>query len=684
MDLDSRAFVKAEGIEVLESRIAPAVIYVTTLSDHETAGKTTLRDAITQADASPGSTIDFGSAAHALKGTVTLTSPLPAITDSVTINGTGVVINGAGKFQGLSVTSGATTVSITGLEITKGNSVTNGNTGTYGGTAIGGGLYVNDSGGTVTLTNCVITGNHAVGAKGAGAAGYAAEGGGIAILNGAVVLQGSTVSGNSAVGGAGGAGGSPYGYSGGNAYGGGIFNAGTLTLESLAIQKGTKTTQQSSKISGNSAVGGNGGVAINYSNATAAGAVPGTAGGSGGNAYGGGIANVGGTVTSQELVVNHLVVQQSVISGNAAKGGVGQMGGKTYAGANGTNFSVYAGSVYAPTSGYAGGNGYGGGSGGKGVGGGISNSSGGTLTVVASTISGNTATGAVGGTGAAGGHGGNGGHGGSYQGTSYPAGYLGYGGSGGSGGNGGRAAGAGIYSNGLLTVQVSTISGNSALSGKAGPGGVAGKSGTGAAGGGGTVGAAGKNGSLFVSRGGGIDSEQSTIALSLVTVAKNTAFNGGGASIYQDDEASIHNTTIAFNTAAATGKGGGLFVIPDTGNDPVNVVSTIIAKNTGQTGPDVSGPITAGFTLILNASGATVTDDASSDPNYLSPSTVHLTYVGSSLGTHDHGPMQTLLATVDTPFVTNNIQSNPDVLSADENGTAFGASIYIGAVDSKS
>ncbi|MEA3186544.1 MAG: hypothetical protein QOD99_374, partial [Chthoniobacter sp.] len=69
-------------IERLEARIAPATLIVTTLTD---AGDGSLRDAITKANAAAGEdTIILKTGLH---GIVNLASPLPDITDSLTIDG---------------------------------------------------------------------------------------------------------------------------------------------------------------------------------------------------------------------------------------------------------------------------------------------------------------------------------------------------------------------------------------------------------------------------------------------------------------------------------------------------------------------------------------------------------------------------------------------------------------------
>jgi hypothetical protein len=616
-------------IEVLESRIAPATIYVTTLADHEITGKTTLSDALNQANAAlTPDMIDFGSASHPLKGTITLTSALPSITNDVTITAPGITINGAGRFQGLSITDGAM-VTINDIKIVRGFAAT------------GAGLYINDSGATITINDAVITGNHAVGAKGSIANmngfGYPGEGGGIANLGGSVTIQGSKITHNSAAGGAG-----ATGYSGGTAAGGGIFNGDTLTITN-------------STISGNTATGGRAGPAGNYipySSRTMTGPVNATAGGFGGNAYGGGIANSGGTVT----------VQQSVISGNSARGAAGAPGGRASVGLNGYAMVVNAGGVFGPSDGTNGGNGYAGGGGGNAVGGGIGGNGSGTVTLTQSTVSGNTATSGRGANGSSGGKGGNGGAGGRYDGMLYPAGNGGNGGNAGYGGNGGLAAGAGVYCVGSLTINNSTVSGNTATAGKAGIAGKPGAAGSGYAGGGATAGAPAMSptGTFLGSRGGGIDSEQGSLYLTQVTVAKNTAVYGGGVSVYEDSLAAIDNCTISLNTAHNTTGGGGLFITLDLGGDPVNVVSTIIAgnKNTnvdGTLGGNSSNNLTSGNPML------------------------------GALGFHDGGTTETMLPSIHSPAVLSDPGLNPEGLGTDQNGKSFNdADIYIGSVQTTS
>jgi hypothetical protein len=623
-------------IEPLESRIAPATVTITvnTLSGHDVTGKITLADAIATADASPGNTTIINFAPH-LKGTINLASPLD-ISSSVTINGAGIVLNGGGKVEDLSITGGLD-VALNGLKITGGLLVG----GTNGGA--GGGLYIADTGGTVTLSQCTVSGNHVIGGKGAsatngntGSNGYNAAGGGIAILSGTVNILNSTISGNTATGGAGGTG----GYAGGSAQGGGIYYVGTLSLTNTHITGNTVT--------GGAGTAGIHGVA--YS-AAVSGPVAPTNGGSGGSAYGGGIANVDGSVTIQNTGRNI-----SVISGNTVKAGAGADGGGAYNGTNGANFHVTAGTAYSA---YAGGYGSVGGYGGNGgnAGGGAVSSAGGSVKIVSSTISGNTVSAGAGGSGANGGAGGKGGNGGMYMGSTY------YGYAGGNGGNGGNAgaagiaAGGGLFSKDALTIQASTISGNivkAAAPGKAGTAGPHGANGTLYQGGGGgpSNGTAGSPASPTPSTGGGFYFNGTTLSVTVSTFAKNTAQDGGGGHIANSTTASIYNSTFALNSATISG--GGLNIASgNTGT--VNLVSNIIAQNT--------------LTNLAGTAGGLNADNITSG-----------LAVAKLLAVHSGGPTQTLLPLASLTKVTNNSTSNPAGLTADQNGVTFGSTIEIGAV----
>ncbi len=163
------------------SQVKGQVYTVTSLGDTGTGSGTSgdLRYAITQADANPGSVIDFS-----VMGTIQLTQALPNINANTTINGPGpslLTVKGGGassNFSVLAVNAGVT-ATISGLTITGGNNETN-----------GGGV---SSGGDLSLVDCTITGNSAV-----------RFGGGVMSYNGeqpcSVTLTDCTVSANSAYG----------------------------------------------------------------------------------------------------------------------------------------------------------------------------------------------------------------------------------------------------------------------------------------------------------------------------------------------------------------------------------------------------------------------------------------------------------------------------------------------------
>ena len=146
------------AIEMLESRIAPATLIVSTLKDiTDTAHDTgSLRDAIFLADATPGVTdnIVFQKIGGApLTGTIKLASALPEITDSLTIQGPV-----AGKSNGLTINGNNHQI----FNVTGGNFTLADLTVSDGQALKGGGFYINDSTGTAGLTDVTITGNHAI------------------------------------------------------------------------------------------------------------------------------------------------------------------------------------------------------------------------------------------------------------------------------------------------------------------------------------------------------------------------------------------------------------------------------------------------------------------------------------------------------------------------------------------
>jgi len=261
----------------------------------------------------------------------------------------------------------------------------------------------------------------------------------------------------------------------------------------------------------------------------------------------------------------------ATVSGNAATGGAGGQGANASAGLAGA-----------------------GGNGGEGRGGGLY-VSGGTLNLSASTVSGNSVMGGAAGNGAP-----------SAWGPSPAP----------NGGNGGSSVGAGLFvAGGTLNLSNSTVFGNTALAG--GAGGAGGHHSLSIPGNGGNGGTGGNSsgGGLFVS-GGSVNLTAATIASN----AAGTAGAGGAAGTSAAGSSGLPGSP-------GSSLGGG---IRNGGAASLGSVSTIIGDNSRDTGSsgdgaDVSGAITASYSLIEDTSGATITDNGNNvtlvdpllDPNGL-------------------------------------------------------------------
>ena len=260
-------------------------------------------------------------------GTIVLTNTLQ-ITTNTTINGEGhtITLTGSNAVRIFFVTNQATLI-LLNIIIANGKS------------SNGAGIF--NAGGTVNISNCLLSANMAIGATakdgndasgnsngGAGGAGSTGLGGGIYNQSGVVTLNRTTVFANAAAGSNGGNGGdggngSQFGGNGGRGgsgaagFGGGIYNTGTLFV--------TNTTFQF-----NFAAGGDGGAGGNGGSGSFPG-IPG-AGGKGANAFGGGIYNLG-TVT----INNSSFVTNNAVGGDTAHAGAGysdsgENGGAAYGG----------------------------------------------------------------------------------------------------------------------------------------------------------------------------------------------------------------------------------------------------------------------------------------------------------------------------------------------------------------
>ena len=530
--------------------------------------------------------------------------------------------------------------------------------------ALGGGLYV--AGSTLSLTNVCFNNDSALGGSGlngtslstTGGNGGTAEGGGLYVNASSVTFGSSTrlvslvsFSCDKALGGLGGTGytvtegtGGAGGY-GGYAFGGGMAVTGDsslsdtttatiASLSSLLCLPSVSFSVDLANFSGNKAIGGAGGTG-------GGGTGGGGTGGSGGNGSGGGL----------YVSASAVSLAGGNILGNLAQGGAGGASG-TAIGSGTLHHVVHApldpptggdglggGLAAAPDSGVSltlvnvscntalGGKGNvfgtGGGYGGDACGGGLyANTS--TLTVVGAIISGNLAHGGVGGgflagsTGTTGGYGGDGSGGGIYGTDSQitlTAGLLacnralgGTGGAGATGLTGGYAYGGAIYAdsyiddggapmrnvkhavyhqtpptNTNLTLAGALISGNLALGGNGGAFTIT--SGTGGNGGDGV--------------GGAVYVDGPTTSISLHVLMSNTAQGGNGGS-------GITTSTTGVGGVGGNGIGGALYAADSL----VTVSLALIDLNYAKGGKAGTGGSVGGDALgaaIFVDSGATVT-----------------------------------------------------------------------------
>ena len=144
---------------------APTSLEVTSLDDDGSNG--TLRWAITQANATSGGIYD--SITFNINGTITLTSALPQITESLTIDGNGrtnTIIDGDNSFRIFYVTSGRT-LTVSDMTLKQGQAANGGLIYNSQGTVIatnirftamsgGTAVWNNNGGSTATYTNCTF------------------------------------------------------------------------------------------------------------------------------------------------------------------------------------------------------------------------------------------------------------------------------------------------------------------------------------------------------------------------------------------------------------------------------------------------------------------------------------------------------------------------------------------------
>lgn len=309
-------------------------------------------------------------------GTYALSDAPLTVGAAMTIQGVGM--NGAPSGTTIEQTDGTTevldavaasgTVTLKSLEITGGHNAPSSSVGS----ACGGGIAENR--GSMTLDSVLVTGNKAIGPPGTGDAGFggSGEGGGVCDPNGAdLTVIDSAITNNVATSGIG----SPPTHLGGTGGQGGETDGGGIMVYAASPQ--TNVAIIDSAISDNDAIGGLGG----------SGGMGSSTGGYGGQAIGGGLELYGPTAT-----LDGVTVSGNSASGNA--GGPGATGGHGGDGKAGGVFAEGPMTMHASTvtanhasGGAPGGSG---GAAGGGAGGGVFADSG-TATIVNSTVSQNEA-----------------------------------------------------------------------------------------------------------------------------------------------------------------------------------------------------------------------------------------------------------------------------------------------------
>ncbi len=547
----------ALGLEPLEVRVALSTFVVSNLDD---GGDGSLRQAIAQANGTPGpNEIDF---ATGLSGTITLTGgQLTIAHNDLTILGPGAdQLSVSGDHTSRVFEVDAVTAAIRGLAITGGAA--------SGSNPNGGGFYNN--GGTLTIGDCDINGNTAT------------LGGGFYNYNATLAITDSTIRDNAA------------------AYGGGLYN-NSYNATSLVTITDTTVSGNTATNSGGGLEDNSGGLASNNGGILSIGdsTIRGNSAALGGglHSYGGRVAVARSTVRANSVSVDGgglysvgkagslVTITDSSVRDNSATDGAGLSN-------NGGTMTIIDSTVRDNTA-----------TGGADAGGGIDNYSGSRLTVLRSTIRGNS-VGVYGGgidniegatatiidsTISGNRTGGLGGGIYSYNATltitdsSLRDNAASYGG--------------GLYNNSYqdtstATITDSAICGNTALQGG---GGIDNDNGATL-----TVTGSTFSGNTAAGSGGGLHNFAGTVTVAVSTISGNTATGSGGGLANNSGTLTVTDSTIAGNAVMNGGYGGGVY-----NNRTLAVGNTIIAGNTAANGPDVSGTSgSQGYDLIGDPSGA--------------------------------------------------------------------------------
>lgn len=173
----------------VQAQCAGTSCVVTTNADTLAGAGTSLRDAITYANAHPGTAVTFSNTIA--NQTITLTSQLPVVLgNNTTIDGgaNNITLSGANTYRGFFIgdagqtANGAIHATIENLTITQTKAVggAGGNLGYGGGgggAGMGGAVFVSSTA-TVTVANLALTSNQAVGGAGGGSVFFGTSGGG--------------------------------------------------------------------------------------------------------------------------------------------------------------------------------------------------------------------------------------------------------------------------------------------------------------------------------------------------------------------------------------------------------------------------------------------------------------------------------------------------------------------------